>query len=117
MRHDRHLLILGLYERVWGWLPGVSSVVARHRRSVEEWADLAIADDPEIDRHALLGARQILQIGEDDSFSTRSYEVPARSGLRQLAALTVVMAVLAGSAVYSATHTVGDFTAAFAGLH
>ena len=110
-------MILGLYERVWGWLPGVSSVVARHRRSVEEWADLAIADDPEIDRHALLGARQILQIGEDDSFSTGSYDGPARSGLRQLAALTVVMAMLAGSAVYSATHTVGDFTAAFAGLH
>jgi len=49
LRHD-HLLVLALYERNWGWLPGARAVADRHRHSVELWADMAAAGSPLVDQ-------------------------------------------------------------------
>ena len=53
LRHDSHLLVLGIYQRVWGWVPGVPAVVAAHRRAIEQWADLSATRYPQVDSHAM----------------------------------------------------------------
>ncbi len=117
LRHARHLLVLATYERVWGWLPGVTSAVAHHRRAVEEWADIEAVDSAAVDRRALQRARQTLQ---NDIEIPRSD--PTRCGLSPSPALdfvglALVVAALIAAAGYSATHTVGDLSTALAALH
>ena len=115
LRHDRYLLILATYERVWGWLPGAGTVVTRLRQAVEQWADAAVSDQS-IDPEALLAARRTLTSGISclhpiDVPSPNTTSVAHAGAL----AITAIALVTAGS--YLATHVVGDLAAVLAVLH
>ncbi len=117
LRHDRYLLILATYERVWGWLPGAATVIARLRQAVERWADAAASDKP-IDPEALWAARRTLTSGIsclvpiDDADPSPNKTSVAHAGALAVAALALVTA---GS--YLATHVVRDLAAVLAVLH
>ncbi len=120
LRHHRHLLVLATYERVWGWAPGVSAVVHAHRRSIEQWADADATHVPHVDRQALLQAR--VRLGSCNAIPAKEPEAAHGefeddSSPRDLAATTVFVAGLLVAGAYTATHTVGDLTAAIAAIH
>ncbi len=115
LRHDRHLLILAAYERVWGWLPGVAIVVARHRRAVEQWADTAAIEAHDVDANALPQARQTL--AAHHHCFTDPVPPTRRSSRLHLAGLTVTIVALLGGGGYLATHTIDDLTTMLAALH
>ena len=115
LRHDRYLVILATYHRVWGWLPGVTTVVARLRHAIEQWADTA-AISPDLGPNTLLTARRRLahHYGLAGSASPL-HRAPASTW--QLGGLAVVTAGLITSAGYLVTHAMGDMTAILGALH
>lgn len=115
LRHDRYLLILATYERVWGWLPGVGTVVTRHRQAVEQWADTA-ASDQAIDPGALPAARRRLASGPHCVLPVQLASAGDTSAFHVGAlAVTGVALVTAGS--YLTTHVASDLAAVLAVLH
>lgn len=120
LRHDRHLLVLGTYQRVWGWVPGARSVVAAHQRSVEQWADLDATRHPGIDADAMATARARLR-GCDHTGSTAhgvgATTPAAGSSRRALVGVTGLVAALVAAGAYSVSHAIGDATAVVAALH
>lgn len=120
LRHDRHLLVLGTYQRIWGWAPGARSVVAAHRRSIEEWADLEATRHPHVDSRAMLVARAQLRgcDGTPRIDLDGGGAAPAAESLRRaLVGVTATVVVLIAAGAYSVIHTVGDATAIVAALH
>lgn len=120
LRHDRHLLVLAAYQRVWGWVPGARSVVGAHRRSIEEWADLEAIRHPRVDRRAMARARA--QLGGCDGAKgidpeSGGAEPTAESTRCALVGVTAIVVVLLAAGAYSVTHSVGDVTAVMAALH
>ncbi len=118
--HHRHLLVLVAYERIWGWVPGVPAVVRTHRRSIEQWADADATHVPQVDRQAILQARA--RLGSCNAMPDKEPEaslgdLETGSSPRDLAAITVFVAGLLFAGAYTATHTVGDLTAAIAAIH
>lgn len=120
LRHDRHLLVLGTYQRIWGWVPGARSVVAAHRRSIEQWADIDATRLPHVDAQTMAAARAHLR-GCDSAYridlETCDAAPAAESSRGALVGATATVAVLIAAGVYSVTHTVGDATAIMAALH
>lgn len=120
LRHDRHLLVLGTYQRVWGWVPGARSVVAAHRRSIEQWADLDATRHPLVDADAMATARARLRVCDHAGSTTHDVGVTApatRSSWRALVGVTGVVVALVAAGAYSVTHAIGDATAVMAALH
>lgn len=120
LRHDRHLLVLGTYQRVWGWVPGVRAVVAAHRRSIEQWADLDASGHPQVDPQAMSRARA--QLRACDGVGGVEVEaggdaLASESSRRALVGVTGFVAALIAAGAYSLTHTVGDVTAVVVALH
>jgi len=115
LRHDRYLLILATYERVWGWLPGVAGVVARLRQAVEQWADTAASDQP-IDPDALRAARRSLASGPS-CVHPIEFPSPDDTSVAHVGALAVTAIALVTAGGYLATHVVGDLAAVLAVLH
>lgn len=120
LRHHRHLLVLGTYQRIWGWVPGVRAVVAAHRHSIEQWADLDASRHPHVDSQAMSRARA--QLGACDGVGgvdhqTGSDGLSPESSRHALVGVTGFIAALVAAGAYSLTHTVGDITAVMAALH
>lgn len=117
--HHRHLLVLGTYQRVWGWVPGVRSVVADHRRSIEQWADLEATRHDQVDQRAVVRARARLSDlngagGSDPEWSSLP---SSESSLRALVGVTALVATLVIAGAYGVAHFVGDASAVMASLH
>ena len=123
LRHDRYLRVLALYERVWGWLPGVRSVVAAHRRGIEQWADVEATKHPMVDLQSLSAARlALLSAGDAAGEVALSSECPRPfdSGwvsAGQSVGVSVVVVALIVASVYGVGHIVGDLNTAVAALH
>ncbi len=119
LRHHRHLLVLGTYQRVWGWVPGARSVVAAHRRSIEQWADLEATRHAQVDQRAVASARARLSAGDSmrDIDSGCGAWPTAESSRRALLGTTALVTGLIAAGAYSVTHFVGDATAVMAALH
>lgn len=116
LRHDRYLVILATYHRVWGWLPGVTAVVTGLRHAIEEWADTA-AVNPGLDIEAILTARSRLAPHHNGLPGPVSPLLSAPSSTWQLRGLALALAGLITSAGYLATHTISDMTAILGALH
>lgn len=117
LRHDSHLLVLALYERIWGWLPGARAVADRHRHSVELWADMAAAGSPLVDQATCDRARVALHLCPNGIAIADRTDSYAPSTARQLSGVLAIIAALVIAGAYSATHTVTDLNTAFAALH
>lgn len=117
LRHDRHLLVLAMYERIWGWLPGVRAVVASHRRCIEQWADLEAAQMSQVDRVAIVRARTSLQTNTTAPTAARTLDVFVHSSLQHLIGVVVFVAGLVVAGIYSASHSIGDLSAAISAAH
>jgi hypothetical protein len=116
--HHRHLLMLGTYQRVWGWVPGVRSVVADHRRSIEQWADLEAARHDQVDQQAVVRARARLSDLRGASGSDpERHSLSSESSMRALVGVTVLVAALVTAGAYGVAHFVGDASAVMASLH
>lgn len=117
LRHDRHLFALGVYQWVWGWVPGVRAVVAAHQRAVEQWADMSATRHPQVELRGLLQARARLSACEGIKPEADRAEVSTEPSGSALAGVTILVATLIVAGAYSLTHTVGDVTAVIAALH
>ncbi len=115
LRHDRHLLVFATYERIWGWIPGVAQVVARHRGIIERWADLDAASRPSVDVAALQRARSTL--AQCSHHGVRDAESTDRSSKRELVGLTAALFGLILAGAYAATHTAGDLGSILAAVY
>lgn len=114
LRHDRHLLVLVAYERVWGWLPGVRTVARRHRVSIEQWADTTATRTFPVTQPALDGARAKVRACV---LPVASPTLRTQSSAWQLVGVVVSVGALITAGVYSATHSVGDLGDILAALH
>ena len=120
LRHDRYLLVLGAYYRIWGWVPGVRAVVAAHRRSIEQWADLDAARHPRVDRQALSTARlQLRSCDGRDRPAAEAYSesMADDSSVWVLVSVTATVIALMAAGTYGLTHAIGDAARIMASLH
>lgn len=115
LRHDRHLLILATYERLWSWLPGVKAVVSHHRHAIEQWADVA-ASDQSIELDELRAARRRLTAGPQGLPSITLLS-PGDTSLLHAGRLVAAGAALMAAGAYLTTHLVTDLAAVIAVLH
>ncbi len=115
LHHDRHLLVLTMYERVWGWVPGVPPLLIAHRHAVEQWADQHAVRGSHVDKQAMLRARS--QLGFCCEVSAPVDELRSGSSLRHLVGISLLIGALMAVGSISATHSVGDLTTAVAALH
>ena len=113
LRHDRHLLVLATYQRLWGWLPGVGAVVQAHRDAIERWADADATHARSLSANACRTART----GLCAATSARVAQPvrPARLWRPAIAWSALTLLVFGG--LYATTHTVGDLSAIVATLH
>ena len=111
LRHDRHLLVLETYQRLWGWLPGVDGVVRAHRDAIERWADTDATWVRSLPVEACMRARTTLAQQTTDP----RVKQPIRGWPVALA--WTVLALIGAAGVYATTHVVGDVSAIVASLH
>jgi Zn-dependent protease with chaperone function len=114
LRHDRHLLVLATYQRLWGWLPGVDTAVRAHRDAIERWADADATRARSLPADACTRARTSLC--EPISAPPVSRPVRGERAWRVAIAWAALALVVAGG-MYATTHTVGDVSAIVASLH
>ncbi|MDW3178683.1 MAG: hypothetical protein R8J94_14930 [Acidimicrobiia bacterium] len=116
LRHDRHLLVLTTYERVWGWLPGVRAVALCHRTSIEHWADTIASRTTPTDL-TLERARMKLGACPGASPVASRTNPPSQSSGWQLVGVLAFVGALVVAGAYSASHTFGDLSDVLAALH
>lgn len=117
LRHDRHLLVLSTYERVWGWLPGVRTVAVCHRASIEHWADTMASRTTPLADLMLERARMKLAACPGSSPFAARATPPSQSSGWQLVGVLAFVGALVVAGAYSATHTFGDLGDVLAALH
>lgn len=117
LRHHRHLLVLSVYEHLWGWLPGVRTVIADHRRFVEQWADLDAARSPLVDPLAFERARRTLRPCAHATSLSGAPQGATSSSLPHLAGVIALAAPLIVAGVYSAAHSLHDLNEVIAAAH
>lgn len=117
LRHDRYLLVLSTYERVWGWLPGVRAVAACHRSSIEHWADTMASRTTPLTDVTLERARMKLGACAGPSSVASRTTPPSQSSGWQLVGVLAFLAALVVAGAYSASHTFGDLGDVLAALH
>lgn len=116
LRHDRHLLVLSLYERLWGWLPGARAVVSCHRTSIERWADDEALRDEALTSTSLYRARRNL-LGYEHAKDSEHSAPPAVQSVFHLTGIVIVVGVLLSGGLLSASYSVTEIATVFAGLH
>lgn len=111
--HHRHLAVFNTYLVLWGVVPGASTVAARLRRAVEEWADDVATQG--------LGADPVALCSALDSLGSNRLARPAQAGARSArrdgVAITGMILTLVVAAVYVASHTAGEVAGVVAALH
>lgn len=126
LRHDRKLLTLSLYNRVWGWLPGVEMVVADLRMEVEKWADQHAVDTGATTHRSLASAIGAVVSQTRSPFDTGDLEQRVAAlltdsssdplGRQHIAMTALCIAALACSA-YAITHSLIDLSLIVAAAH
>ena len=112
LSHQRYLFVLTLYEQICGWLPGARHTTENLRLAIEQWADTVAVAAFGAEAEALPRAFSFFPsnalsahlIGARTSGMGRHRTSPPG----ELVVVLTFVIVLAGAALYSATHSVGD---------
>lgn len=115
LRHHRYLFLIQTYDRLYGWLPGMTATAEQLRLAVEKWADIEAVGTLGANPNALNSAAQ--KLGRSYVVSDQHTSAPTQVIRGQLAGINLVLTTTLCAATYAVLHSIGDISDVFAITH